>query len=297
LIGEDNGKQDVLPNQEGAGSSAREAGRVIRFEPNLLHLFTEAPFMARFERAAAAGFSAVEFPTPYEEDAAVLADALERHRLQLVLINSPGGDLATQRGLACQPALRPEFRDSIDVAIRYAATLGGPLLHCPAGMTPEGEDPQRLRDTYIDNLRFAARRCAAEGLSMAIEPISAAARPGYFLNCTTQALGIIADLDEPNVGLILDTYHVAMTGEDILELLPATASVLSHVQIADAPGKGEPGSGSIDFHRVFALLDEMEYGGWIGLEYSPAAGTEAGLKWMDAYASPSEPKPEERAPP
>ena len=257
---------------------------MLRFEPNILHLFKEVPLMERFERAARAGFTAVEFPVPYAYTPAKLVAVLERHGLKMVLMNTPGGDSETQRGLACQPALRPEFRESITLAIRYAVALGRPLLHCPAGIAPKGEDPSCLRDTFIQNLRYAARRCAEEGLSLCLEPINTVSHPGYYLNGTAQTLDLITDIDELNVGILLDFYHMATMREPVLDLLQLAAPRLRHIQVADVPGKGEPGTGGIDFKAAFALLDQVGYEGWIGLEYTPVAQTEIGLTWMEAYA-------------
>lgn len=255
---------------------------MVKFAPNLFHLFADVPFLERFERASSAGFSAVEFPVAYEYDLSDVAAALKDNRLSLVAMNSPGGDFETQLGFACQPMLRTEFRQSIDLAVRWAVGLGRPLLHCVAGIAPAGEEAARLRDTYVDNLRYAARICAQHGITIVIEPISPQIRAGYFLASTAQALDVISDLGEPNVGLLFDVYQAAMSDEPILELLSAAAPVLKHVQIADAPGRGEPGTGELDFKAIFRTLNTLGYAGWIGLEYNPISETEAGLSWADA---------------
>lgn len=255
-----------------------------KFDVNIQALFTELPLLDRFEAASMAGFTAVEMSVPYLESSTRLKEQLDRFQMKAVLINAPGGDPQTQRGLACQPELRAEFRASLDVAMEMATALECPLVHCAAGFAPAGTDPDRLAATYLENIALAAELFVSAGLKLGIEPINSLDLPGFYLSTAHQALEFMKQWDHPNIGLILDLYHLARTGEDIPETIRASAGNIFHVQIADAPGKGEPGTGAIDFDGAFSILRDMGYDGWIGLEYRPQAGSLEGLSWMDRYA-------------
>lgn len=254
-----------------------------RYDANLLHLFTEVPFVERFALAADAGFAAIELAMPYEHNPEFLAETIARHGLEIAVMNTPSGDDVEARGLACDPRQQAAFDSSIQKALRYAEMLGRPLLHCLAGMTPADLDASEIQRTYVENLRRAAKLCAAKGVSIGIEAINPVDRPGYFVSSASRALELVEAIAEPNIGVILDVYHMAMTGEPILDLLDRAGSRLFHVQIADVPGKGEPGTGKIDFKSIFDALDSSGYDGWVGLEYRPMAGTVEGLGWRDKF--------------
>lgn len=254
-----------------------------RFDANILHLFADAPFVERFARAAACGFAAIELAMPYDHDPEFLGELLERNNLEVAVMNTPAGKSIESRGVGCDPRLAGEFRETIDKAIHYSVKLGRPLLHCLAGMTPTDLDSSLVRDTYLENLRYAARRAADEGISIAVESINSVDRPGYYVSHASQALDLIDAAGEPNVGVILDIYHMAMTDEPLLYLIEQAGAKLFHVQIADVPGKGEPGTGIIDFKSIFNALDGGGYDGWVGLEYRPVGDTEAGLAWLRKF--------------
>jgi hydroxypyruvate isomerase len=254
-----------------------------RFDVNIQALFNEVPLLERFESVSKAGFTAVEMSVPYLSTPTALREKLEEFQLQAVLINSPGGDPLTQRGLACQPTASVDFRASLNAAVEMATALRCPLVHCPAGMAPAGESHERIAATYFDNIAFAADFLQKAGIKLGIEPINSYDLAGYYLSSSQQAVGLMKAWDHPNIGMVLDFYHLARMGEDIPAAIRASAGKILHVQIADAPGKGEPGTGMIDFGEAFAALEEVGYDGWIGLEYRPQGDTTEGLSWLAKY--------------
>ena len=252
-----------------------------KFAANLSMLFTELPFLDRFKAAADAGFKGVEFLFPYEYEAATLAQALAANGLCQVLFNMPPGNWDQgERGLACLPERRDEFRAGVDAALDYARALACAQIHCMAGIAPDGANPQHLHDTYVENLRFAAQVLAPHGMQLLIEPINTRDMPGYFLNRTQQALDVIDAIGLPNVRLQYDCYHMHIMEGDLAATLERHISSIAHVQIADAPGRHEPGTGDINYPNLLRHLDQIGYQGWIGCEYRPKAGTLEGLGWM-----------------
>ncbi len=255
-----------------------------RFAANLSFLFTEYPFPERFARAAAAGFRAVECLFPYEYRPEDLAIWLAAASLECALFNLPPGDWAAgERGLACLPGRDDEFEQGIEQAARYVAALNCRQVHCLAGLRPAGEDEAALRVRYIARLRRAADRFAPHGVIVLIEPINSRIdMPGYWLDSPAKALALLDDIDRPNVRLQLDLYHAHVATGDAGIWLDQAAGRLGHVQIADYPGRHEPGTGEIDFARLLARLDALGYSGWVGCEYRPAGSTEDGLCWLGA---------------
>ena len=252
-----------------------------RFAANLSMLFTEAPLLDRVGRAAHAGFTAVEIQFPYEVPAEQLQLALRRNKLRLVLHNLPAGDWAAgERGIACHPDRIEEFRQGVDAALAYAAALGAPQLNCLAGIRPAGVSEQNGRRVLVDNLRFAAMKLKANGLKLLVEPVNTKDIPGFFPSCTRQALDLIAEVGADNLFLQADIYHMQRMEGDLANTLATHLDKIAHIQIADNPGRHEPGTGEIDYAFLFAHLDRIGYQGWIGCEYKPAAATEAGLDWL-----------------
>lgn len=251
-----------------------------KFAANLTMLFNEMPFLDRFESAAKAGFEAVEFLFPYAYPVEEIRQRLVANGLQLVLHNLPAGDWdAGERGIACHPDRVSEFREGVGKAIAYATALGVRQVNCLAGKAPAGVSEDVLRQTFVDNLRFAAAELKKAGLRLLIEPVNTFDIPGFYLNRTAQAVEILDEVGADNAFVQYDIYHAQrMEGE-----LAATAQKylprIGHVQLADNPGRNEPGTGEINYPFLFAHLDRIGYGGWIGCEYKPAAATEAGLDW------------------
>lgn len=257
-----------------------------RFAANLSMLFTEVPFLDRFERAARTGFEAVEFLFPYEFAAEDIRARIDKHQLQIVLHNLPAGDWAAgERGIACDPARIAEFRAGVAQAITYAQALGVPQLNCLAGKAPEGVDAAVLRRTLVENLRFAATKLRAAGLRLLIEPINPFDIPGFYLTRTDQALNILDEVDASNAFVQYDIYHAQRTEGEIAATLQKHLTRIGHVQLADNPGRNEPGTGEINYRYLFAHLDRIGYGGWVGCEYRPARTTEIGLSWRSALTT------------
>lgn len=256
-----------------------------RFAANLTMLFNEVPFLERFELAARAGFDAVELLFPYGWPADEIRARLDQHDLSLVLHDLPAGDWdAGERGIACHPDRIEEFRDGVDEAIDYACALGVPRLNCLAGRMPEGVAIDVLRSTLVDNLRYAARRLARHDLTLLIEPINRYDIPGFYLHRTDQAMSILDDVGAENALLQYDLYHAQRTEGELSETLRTRLRRIGHVQVADNPGRHEPGTGEIRFSHLFGLLDRLDYDGWIGCEYRPRTTTEAGLGWRQRLA-------------
>ena len=255
-----------------------------KFAANLSMMYQDIGFLDRFEAAAGAGFKGVEFLFPYDHPPEAIAERLERNRLTLALFNTVPGDWAGgERGLAALPGREEEFRNGVDQAIIYARATKCPLVHTMAGLWPEGRDRDAGERVYIDNLRWAADRVAAAGLTAVIEPINTRDIPGYFLNYTSQAMGIIERVGRANLKLQFDLYHAQIMEGDLATKIRALAGHYPHVQIAGNPGRHEPDIGEIHYPYLFDLFDKVGYAGWIGCEYRPRGDTEAGFGWAKKY--------------
>ena len=260
-----------------------------RFAANLTMLFTELPFLDRFERAAKAGFRAVEFLFPYAHDVHEIRQRLDDNGLSLVLHNLPAGDWdAGERGIGCHPDRVDEFRAGVARALEYATVLGVPQLNCLAGKVPAGVDDGTLRRTFVANLRFAAGELKQAGLKLLIEPINHFDIPGFYLNRTAQAVAILDDVASDgrtdNAFVQYDIYHAQRMEGELAATMQKYLPRIAHIQLADNPGRNEPGSGEINYPFLFAHLDRIGYAGWIGCEYKPATTTEAGLAWCQHLA-------------
>jgi hydroxypyruvate isomerase len=253
-----------------------------KFAANLSFLFADLPFEARFERAAAAGFQGVEYLFPYDWPAHDVAEWLKAAAVEQVLFNlAPGDWAAGERGLACLPHRQGEFADSVEQALNYAMLLDCQRVHCMAGLRPEGVGEAELEVTYVANLQFAADCFATIGATVMIEPINSRIdMPGYWLDDVNKALRLLDAIARPNVKLQLDLYHAQIIQGDLARTIEANIGRIGHIQIADNPGRHEPGTGEINYRFLFDLLDRLGYDGWVGCEYKPLTTTEAGLGWM-----------------
>ncbi|MFC7410750.1 2-oxo-tetronate isomerase [Hydrogenophaga atypica] len=255
-----------------------------RFAANLSMMYTEVPFLDRFAAAAQDGFEAVEYLFPYEHTPAEIAQRLQAHGLTQALFNLPPGDWAAgERGMACLPGREAEFAASVDTAIAYAQATGCKKLHAMAGLMPAGADTQAMRATYVANLRWAAAKLAPLGITLLIEPINSRDMPGYFLNWQQQAHDVLAEVGAPNLKVQMDFYHCQIMEGDLTRRLEKHWAGVGHIQIAGVPERHEPDSGEVNFPHLFDHLDQLGYGGFIGCEYRPKAGTSAGLGWLRAY--------------
>lgn len=252
-----------------------------KFAANLTMLFTEHPFLDRFEQAAKAGFTAVEFLFPYAFAAQDIKQRLDTFGLTLVLHNLPAGNWdAGERGIACHPDRVDEFRAGVATAITYAKTLGVMQLNCLAGKTPPGVSDEVLKQTFVSNLRFAAAELSQAGLNLLIEPINAFDIPGFYLNRTAQAVDILDEVDANNAFIQYDIYHAQRTEGELASTMQKQLHRIGHIQLADNPGRNEPGTGEINYPFLFGHLERIGYTGWIGCEYKPATTTTAGLGWL-----------------
>lgn len=258
-----------------------------KFAGNLSMLFTELPFLDRFDAAASAGFEGVEFLFPYDYDIDDLSARLKANGLAQVLFNLPAGNWAAgDRGIAIYPNLTGEFRESVQRAVKYAKALGCTQLHCLAGTVPPGADHRTIRKTYIENLTFAARALADEGMTLLIEVINTRDVPNYFLDSTAKAADVIDSVAAPNLRLQYDVYHMQIMEGDLTPTIDKYLPLIGHVQIADTPGRHEPGTGEINFPFVFDHLDRIGYQGWVGCEYKPRSSTGDSLQWWRKLKAP-----------
>ena len=256
-----------------------------KFAANLTMLFTEHAFLDRFEAAAKAGFKAVEFLFPYAWTAEEIKQRLDANGLTPVLHNLPAGDWdAGERGIACHPDRVSEFRDGVSKAIAYAKVLGVGQLNCVVGKAPAGVPEDLLRHTVIENLRFAAAELKKAGLRLLIEPINTFDIPNFYLSRTVQAIEILDEVGADNAFVQYDIYHAQRMEGELANTAQKHLARIGHVQLADNPGRNEPGTGEINYAFLFTHLDRIGYDGWIGCEYKPTATTEAGLGWIKRLA-------------
>ena len=246
-------------------------------------MFQEHPFLDRFSAAAKAGFKAVEYVGPYAFPVAEIAKRLQENGLQQVLFNLPVGNWEKgERGIACLPDRTLEFRESVKLAIDYAHKLYCPRINCLAGIAPQGTSKAELWNTLTNNLNFAAEALAAENIILLVEPINHFDMPGYLLNTSADGVRAIAACGHPNIKLQYDIYHMQRMEGELTSSLSKLMGIIGHIQIADNPGRHEPGTGEINYPFIFEHLRKLKYENWIGCEYKPLARTEDGLKWMKA---------------
>lgn len=245
---------------------------------NLSMLFNEYPFADRFGRAAVNGFGGVEVLFPYELKAVEISDLMREHHLDMVLFNLPAGDWnAGDRGLASDPNRVKEFRNGVDLAVSYAEALKPRRINCLVGKT---EDSAATRRTMLENIVYAADALETTGTKLTIEPVNAHDVPGFALTTTADALSVLGELEHPNVGLQFDVYHSLRMGEDPFAIIEERGSSLDHIQIADVPGRHQPGTGEVDFEQLFKTIDDSGYTGWVSLEYVPEGHTEEGFGYL-----------------
>ncbi len=256
---------------------------MVQFAANLSMMFNEVDFLDRFAAASQAGFKGVEYLFPYDFGADEIAEKLKSNALKQVLFNTPAGDWdAGERGLACNPARIDEFRDGVAKAIEYAKILDCYQLHCMAGLTPDGVGQSELHKTYVDNLRFASAEMASAGIRCLMEMINTRDIPGFYLNRSAQAEEIMEEVGSDNLYIQYDIYHMQIMEGDLAPTMERLLPKIAHMQLADTPGRNEPGTGEINYPFLFAHLDQIGYEGWIGCEYKPASTTLEGLGWMKA---------------
>jgi hydroxypyruvate isomerase len=254
------------------------------FAANLSLLYPDVPLLDRFARAAADGFRYVEIQFPYSETPADLAAALERNKLSLALFNLPAGNWAAgERGIAAHPDRVADFRAGVRRAVELAHKLGTPRLNCIAGNRHPGYSLEEQHATLVQNLRYAAAALADAGLTLLVEPLNRYDLPDFLLTSSQAALALIAEVGAPNLRLQYDVYHMQRGEGELAGTIAANLEQIGHIQIADTPGRHEPGTGEINYRFLLPYLDQIGYNGSVGLEYIPAGDTSAGLTWMDTH--------------
>ena len=257
-----------------------------KFNANLTMLFNEVPFLDRFQAAAEAGFKGVEYLFPYAFDKDALAERLVKYGLVQVLHNLPAGNWeGGERGIACHPDRVGEFQDGVGRAIEYATALGCKQVNCLAGIAPAGVDAASVHETFVANLRFAAAKLKEAGIRLLVEPINTYDIPGFYLNRTAQAIALIEEVGSSNLYLQHDIYHMQRMEGELANTIKANIGLIKHMQLADNPGRNEPGTGEINYKFLFKFIDDLGYDGWIGCEYRPKTTTAEGLGWIKAHGA------------
>ena len=255
-----------------------------RFAANLSMMFTEAPFLQRYELAAKAGFTAVEYLLPYAFSVDEVTAPLAKYALKQALFNLPAGNWEKgERGIAAVPGREGEVAKSLETALDYAKATKVPIVHLMAGFPPKDADSAEVERVYMANLAKAADFFAPHGINVGIEPINRRSMPGYFLHTVKQAVGYIEALGKPNIKLQFDFFHVQMEEGCVSLKVKENFKHIGHFQLAGAPERNEPDTGEFRYEYMYKLIDELGYKGYIGCEYTPAKGTEAGLGWFAPY--------------
>jgi hydroxypyruvate isomerase len=252
-----------------------------RFSANLTFLFNDLPFLDRFPAAARAGFQYVEYMSPYEQPAPVLGGLLKENGLRQVLFNLPAGDWAAgDRGIAADPFRVEEFRKGVDRALEYAAALGVERVNCLAGKRLENVSHEEQWRVLGDNLRYAALRLSQQGRTLLVEPINHVDIPGFFLSTSKEGFRLIEEVGAANLQLQYDVYHMQRMEGELTQTIRTHMARIGHIQIADNPGRHQPGTGEINYRFLLGELDRLGYPGYVGLEYVPQPNTVESLAWV-----------------
>jgi hydroxypyruvate isomerase len=252
-----------------------------RFAANLTMLFTEYPFIERIDRAAEAGFEAIEFLFPYQEDVDGIRESLSSNGMQQILFNLPAGDFAGgERGIANDPGRVDEFRDGVARALEIAAKLECPRLNCLSGLSVQGIPWETQWKTLVENYQFAAEETAKAGVVQLVEPINTFDMPGFMVTNTNQGLQLIKEVGSTNLKLQYDVYHMQRMEGELVGTIKKNLDQIAHIQIADNPGRHQPGTGEINYPFVLSQIDQMGYDGWVSLEYVPDGETANTLEWL-----------------
>lgn len=253
-----------------------------RFAANVTMMFSEVSFLDRFDAAARAGFRAVEFQFPYDFERREIRRHLEDNGLQAVLHNMPAGDWAAgERGVACLPDRVKEFRDGAMKAIEYATELSVGRLNCLSGIAPNCSDDARVWETLVSNLNYAAAEAAKAGIRVTVEACNRYDVPGFLLNTSASVIRAIDAAGHGNLSLQYDVYHMQRSEGELVATIERLLPRIGHIQVADNPGRHEPGTGEIRYPFIFEILDRLGYDGWVAGEYYPTGMTSDGLAWCN----------------
>lgn len=253
----------------------------MRFCPNVSLMFAEADFLERFGLAAEAGFGAVEFWWPSGEDLDQVERSIKDAGLDVALFNFDAGDMpGGDRGLLSDPDRHEQFRENVPVALELARKLGCPRLNALVGHHPEDGDPSERIELARDNVRWAADQAAEHGIEVMVEAVNTFENGPYLLSTTAQAADFVSSVERDNVKLQYDVYHMQRMEGNVVGTLREHIDRITHVQVADSPDRGEPGTGELNYRFIFDALEELGYEGWVGLEYNPTASTAESLEWL-----------------
>ncbi len=257
----------------------------MRFNVNVSILFREHPFLERFARAGEAGFSAVEFWWPTGEDVALVEEAVLDSGLEVALFNFDAGDMAAgDRGFAGDPERYERFLENVPVALDLAERIGCKRLNALIGHEVPGRREEQL-ELAKENVRYAADEAARRGIEVTVEAINTFENGPFLLNTTEQGVRFVGGIERENVSFQYDVYHMQRMEGNLVANLREHISHIGHVQIADSPGRNEPGTGEIHYAYVLAELEALGYDGYVGLEYNPSDGeTLASLAWIPEAA-------------
>ncbi len=254
---------------------------MLKFCANLSLLFTELPMLERFQAARDAGFKAVEIQFPYDYPAAAVRQAADDAGVEIILFNLPVADfMQGGNGLACVPSRAEEFKQALEHALTYASLLKPQCMNVLAGRIPAGVSVEDALQTYVGNLRLSAEAMAREGIKCVFEALNNIDIPGYPVNSISQSRDVLTAVDHPNLSLQFDIYHMTRMQEPLCQSLREMPDSIGHIQFADVPGRGEPGTGQIDFAAVFDCIEALPYEGWLGAEYNPSTQTQQSLGWL-----------------
>lgn len=257
-----------------------------RLAANLQWMFNEYALLDRYDAAAKAGFKGVELQAPYAMPVDTIVERLQRNGLKHIIINLPSADPDTgKNNISLNPARKGLFRERLHMAVEYAAGLGCIGVNTGVGPLPDGVDPAAAWETLVENQRLAAEALGRVGVKALIEAINTFDQPGFFIHSTAQTKRLIAAVGHPNIGIQYDFYHMQMMEGNLARTVQANLSQIWHIQLADTPGRHEPGTGEINYQYLLPYLDEIGYEGWVGCEYRPLHSTEAGLGWAGPYLS------------
>jgi len=259
---------------------------MLNFTANLSLLFTEVALIDRFKIAKQAGFNAVEIQFPYDLSTTAIKDKLDEYGLKLVLFNVAAADLLQGgEGLACVPEKRDQFRQAVAQAVEYAGLLKPEAINVLPGRCPDKSRLEHYLKTFKENLRFAIEAFSPLGIKTVFEAVNTHDMPGFIVHSGAQMLSVLDQLNRPELFMQYDIYHMQMMGEKPEEFIAEHTDKIGHIQFADCPGRGQPGTGQIDFDRMFSVIEKSGYSGWIGAEYKPVGTTIESLDWLTPHAS------------
>jgi hydroxypyruvate isomerase len=271
-------QSDAVVHSFGTGA------QMPRFAANLTMLYTDSPVIQRFERAKAAGFEAVELLFPYDEDLDAIEDVLDRTGLELILFNLPVGNFASGgRGMANDPTRVEEFKSGVARAVEIAGKLGVGRVNCLVGKTLPDVDRDLQMETVRVNLDYAASEMSKAKVLQVFEPLNPHDNPGFLITMPSQGFTLQAEINHANLKVEYDIYHAQRTEGDLVRTINEHIGAIGHVQLADNPGRNEPGTGEINYPFVLQALDDAGYDGWVGLEYRPKTTTDESLGWLKNY--------------